>query len=220
MIIAVYNIKGGVGKTSTSINLAFTAAQKNRVLLIDLDIQGASSYFFHKRPKRRQIYKRYEKIIKHSSHKNIDIIPADTSLEQYKHFIKPMLDSFKEKYDLIIIDAPATLNTLTKDIVRFSDIVLVPALPNILSLRTYNQLIEQNLNKNIKIFINGFEKKPTHLEIVKKILSLPKSQYLKTYIPRSDKIENMPFERMSVIEKYPKSSITKAYKKLFKEIIS
>jgi len=220
LIIAVYNIKGGVGKTTTSINLVFTASKTNKVLLWDLDIQGASSFFFNKNPKKRKIYKKpIEKIIKKTNHSNIDIIPSDTSLEKYKNSIKPILQHLKEIYDIIIIDAPAVLSALTKDIVKYSDIVIVPVLPNILSLRTYNQLLKENLNKNIKLFVNAYENKPTHKEIIKTILKLPKSQYLKTYIPKDERIERMPLEKMSVVEKYPNSKLSKAYEKLLKEII-
>jgi len=65
MIISIYNIKGGVGKTSTSINLASIAAKKGKTLLLDLDTQGASSYFFNKKTKKRNIFKKpSQKIIK------------------------------------------------------------------------------------------------------------------------------------------------------------
>ncbi len=220
LIIAIYNIKGGVGKTTTSVNLTYAAAKNSKVLLWDLDIQGASSYFFNKNPKKRKIYKKpVEKIIKNTKYSNIYIIPADTSLERYKNSIKTILQDIKNLYDIIIIDAPAVLSPLTKDIVKYSDIVIVPVLPNILSLRTYNQLVKENLNKNIKLFVNAFERKPTHREIIKCILKLPKSQYLKTYIPKDERIERMAVDKMSVVEKYPKDKISRAYEKLLKEII-
>ncbi|NPA87198.1 ParA family protein [Caminibacter pacificus] len=217
MIISLYNIKGGVGKTSTCINLASTASKTKKVLIIDLDIQGASSYFFGKKPKKRGIFKKpIEKIIKKTNNPNIDIIPSDKQLIKYQGELKKLLNL---KYDIIFIDAPATLNDLTKDILKYSDIVLSPVLPNILSLRTYNQLLETKLNKNIKLFVNAYENKPSHKQIVKAILKLPKSQYLKTYIPKSEKIENMPLYKMSVVDKYPYSLETKRYQKLLSELI-
>jgi len=91
MIIALYNIKGGVGKTSTAINLTSTAAKRGKTLLWDLDIQGASSYFFNKKPKKRNIFQKpIEKIIKSTQYENIDIIPADTKLEKYKNEMKEL----------------------------------------------------------------------------------------------------------------------------------
>jgi len=220
MIISFYNIKGGVGKTSTSINIASIAKKRGKTLLFDLDIQGASSYFFNKKPKKRDIFsKPIEKIIKNTEFKNLDIIPADTNLEKYKNSISQLIEELKKLYDFIVIDAPATLNPLTKDILKHSSIILVPVLPNILSLRTYNQIINTKLNNNIKLFVNQFENKPYHKKIIKHILTLPKSQYLKTYIPKSELIESMPFYKLSVVEKYPESKEAKIYEKMFLEII-
>jgi len=220
MIIALYNIKGGVGKTSTAVNLTSVASKNAKTLLWDLDIQGASSYFFNKKPKKRYIFsKPVEKIIKSTQFENIDIIPADTKLEKYKNEMKNLLEILKKRYDFIILDAPASLNQLTRDLLKNSDIILVPVLPNILSLRTYNQILQTKLTKNIKLFVNGYENKPTHKKIIKHILTLPKSQYLKTYIPKSNLIESMPFEKMSVVERFPQSVEAKIYQKLFNEII-
>ena len=220
MIISIYNIKGGVGKTSTSINLASIAAKKGKTLLLDLDTQGASSYFFNKKTKKRNIFKKpSQKIIKSTQYENLDIIPAGTKLENYKNELKNLIENIKSFYDFVIIDAPANLTSLTRDILKYSDIILVPIFPNILSLRTYNQILKTKLAKNIKLFVNGFENKPSHKKIIKAILNLPPSQYLKTYIPKSDLIENMPFEKMSVVERFPKSQEAKIYEKLFNEII-
>jgi len=220
MIISIYNIKGGVGKTSTSINLASIAAKKGKTLLLDLDTQGASSYFFNKKTKKRNIFKKpSQKIIKSTQYENLDIIPADTKLENYKNELKNLIENIKSFYDFVIIDAPANLTSLTRDILKYSDIILVPIFPNILSLRTYNQILKTKLAKNIKLFVNGFENKPSHKKIIKAILNLPPSQYLKTYIPKSDLIENMPFEKMSVVERFPQSREAKIYEKLFNEIV-
>jgi len=220
MIISIYNIKGGVGKTSTSINLASIAAKKGKTLLLDLDTQGASSYFFNKKTKKRNIFKKpTQKIIKSTQYENLDLIPTDTKLENYKNELKSLIENIKSSYNFIIIDAPANLTSLTRDILKYSDIILVPILPNILSLRTYNQILKTKLAKNIKLFVNGFENKPSHKKIIKAILNLPPSQYLKTYIPKSDLIESMPFEKMSVVERFPQSREAKIYEKLFNEII-
>jgi len=220
LIISLYNIKGGVGKTSSAVNLASVAAKRGKTVLWDLDTQGASSFFFDKKTKKRNLFsKPAEKIIKSTQYDGLDIVPADTKLEKYKNKIKDVLKFLNSKYDFVIIDAPAGLNALTKEILKHSDIVLVPVLPNILSLRTYNQILQTKLSKNIRLFVNRFENKPAHKKIIESILKLPSSQYLKTYIPKSDLIENMPFEKMSVVERYPQSREAKIYEKLFGEIV-
>jgi len=133
--------------------------------------------------------------------------------------MKELLSILKNRYDFIIMDAPASLNALTRDLLKHSDIILVPVLPNILSLRTYNQILNTGLAKNIKLFVNGVENKAAHKKVIQTILKLPSSQYLKTYIPKSELIESMPFERMSVVERFPESREAKIYEKLFSEIV-
>jgi len=215
MIIALFNSKGGVGKSTTCINLAYLTSLKYKTLIIDLDIQGASSYFFDKKVKKRNLLnKNPSKIIKSTQYKNLDIIPADTKLENYKNDLEKIIP---KNYDFIFIDAPANISKLTRDILKTADIVIVPVLPNILSLRTYNQLIELDINKNLKIMLNGVENKELHKKVIKALLKLPKNQYFKNYIPKSDIIEEMPFTKIPAVEKSEK--IKKAYLNILKEII-
>jgi len=215
MIISLFNSKGGVGKTTTCVNLAYLTSLKYKTLIIDLDTQGACSYFFDKKTKKRNLLnKNPSKIIKSTQYKNLDIIPADTKLEEYKKGLEKLLN---QEYEFIFIDAPANLNKLTKDIVKLSNLVIIPALPNILSLRTYNQIISLNLNKNLKLLLNRVENTPLHKKVIKAITKLPKSQYFKNYIPKSDIIEGMPFYKKPAPLKNEK--IKKAYLNILKEIV-
>ena len=215
MIISIFNSKGGVGKTTTCVNLAYLSSTNNKTLLIDLDTQGASSFFFEKKVKKRNLLnKNPSKIIKQTQYKNLDIIPADTDFEKYSKGIEKLIP---QNYDLIFIDTPANLNSLTKDILKISSFIIVPVLPNILSLRTYNQIISLNLNKNIKLLLNRVENSLIHKKVIKAIKKLPKNQYFKTYIPKSDIIENMPFEKAPGVKKSEK--IKKAYLNILNEII-
>ncbi len=215
MIISLFNSKGGVGKTTTCVNLAYLTSLKYKTLLIDLDIQGASSYFFDKKVKKRNLLnKNPSKIIKSTQYKNLDIIPADTKLENYKKGLETIIN---QDYEFIFIDAPANINQLTKDIMRLSNLIIVPALPNILSLRTYNQLLSQNLNNNLKILLNRVEKSPLHQKVIKAIAKLPKNQYFKNYIPKSNIIEAMSFDKIPAVRKSEK--IKKAYMNVLREII-
>jgi len=215
MIISVFNSKGGVGKTTTCVNLAYLTSLNYKTLIIDLDTQGASSYFFDKKVKKRNLLnKNPSKIIKSTQYKNLDIIPADTKLEEYNKGLEKILN---QDYDFIFIDAPANLNKLTKDILKLSNLVIIPALPNILSLRTYNQIISLNLNKNLKLLLNRVENTSLHKKIIKAVTNLPKNQYFKNYIPKSDIIEAMSFYKKPAILKSQR--IKKAYLNILKEII-
>jgi len=214
MIIAVFTPKGGVGKTTTAINLAYLTSLKYKTLLIDLDTQGASSYFFNKKVKKRNLLnKNPSKIIKSTQYENLDIIPTDKKLEQYKKNLKSIIP---KEYEIIFIDSPPTISKLTKDIVKIADLVISPLLLDILSLRSYNQLLDLNLNKNIKILLNQVEK-TSNKNIVKTILKLPKIQYFKHYIPKDNSIEEMFIEKIPAVIKNKR--IKKAYQNILDEII-
>jgi len=215
MVIALFNSKGGVGKSTTCVNLAYLTSLKYKTLVIDLDTQGALSYFFDKKVKKRNLLnKNPSKIIKSTQYPNLDIIPADEKLENYKNDLEKIIP---KNYEFIFIDAPANISKLTRDILKTADIVIVPALPNILSLRTYNQLINLGLNKNLRILLNQVENKELHKKVIKTLLNLPKNQYFKSYIPKSEIIEEMSFSKKPAVEKSEK--IKKAYLNVLKEII-
>ncbi len=215
MIISLFNSKGGVGKTTTCVNLAYLTSLKYKTLLIDLDTQGASSYFFDKKIKKRNLLNKNPlKIIKETQYPNLDIIPADIKFEEYKKGLEKIIN---QDYDFVFIDAPANLNKLTKDIVKFSDIIIIPALPNILSLRTYNQIVSLKLNNNLKLLLNRVENSDIHKKVIKAVMKLPKNQYFRNYIPKSDIIENMPFDKKPAVTKSEK--IKKAYMNVLREII-
>ncbi len=215
MIISLFNSKGGVGKTTTCVNLAYLTSLKYKTLLIDLDTQGASSYFFDKKVKKRNLLnKNPSEIIKSTQYPNLDIIPADTKLENYKNGLEKIL---KHDYDFIFIDAPANLNKLTRDIIKHSNMIIIPALPNILSLRTYNQILSLKLNNNLKLLLNRVENSEIHKKVIKAVMKLPKNQYFRNYIPKSNIIEEMPFDKKPAVMKNEK--IKKAYMNILREII-
>ena len=215
MIISLFNSKGGVGKTTTCVNLAYLTSLKYKTLLIDLDTQGASSYFFDKKVKKRNLLnKNLSKIIKKTQYPNLDIIPADIKFEEYKKGLEKIIN---QDYDFVFIDAPANLNKLTRDIMKLSNMIIIPALPNILSLRTYNQIVSLKLNNNLKLLLNRVENSDIHKKVIKAVMKLPKNQYFRNYIPKSDIIENMPFDKKPAVTKSEK--IKKAYMNVLREII-
>ena len=230
-IIAIYNIKGGVGKTSTTINLAYNASKKNKILVWDLDPQGASTFYLEKKVKDRDLIQKVNKkglskFIKHTKFKNIDLIPADLSLKDayfendklFKNLLKNITD-----YKYIFIDSPPTLSSISQNIFKASDVIIIPTIPTILSVRTYNQIVKyfKSYTKDRKIFtfLSMIDKrKKMHLEISEKILKLPKKQILKTPIYNSTIVEKMGETLLPVEIFAPYSETNKLYKQLWEEI--
>ena len=233
MVIAIYNIKGGVGKTSTTINLAYNASKNSRVLVWDLDPQGASTFYLEKKVKDKNFIEKanskgLNKFIKKTNLKNIDIIPADLSLRNIEKHLEDD-ETFKELlstirgYKYVFIDSPPTLSTISQDIFKASNVIVIPTIPTILSVRTYNQIVKyfKNYTKNKKIFtfLSMVDKrKRMHLEISEKILKLPKKQILKTPIYNSIVVERMG-EELAPVELFaPHSDSAKSYIELWREI--
>ena len=233
MVISIYNIKGGVGKTSTTINIAYNASKKDKVLVWDLDPQGASTFYLEKKVKNKNlISKAYQKglnkYIKHTNFENIDLIPADLSIKDIDKYLeddklfKKLLKNIKG-YKYIFIDSPPTLSAISQNIFKASDVVIIPTIPTILSVRTYNQIVKyfKNYTKNRKIFtfLSMVDKrKKMHLDISEKILKLPKKQILRTPIYNSTLIEKMG-EVLAPVEIFaPHSESAKSYQNLWREI--
>jgi chromosome partitioning protein len=242
-VLAVYSIKGGVGKTSSAVNLAFNAACNGyRTLIWDLDPQGASSYYFRVKPKIKGGSKdliagkrELDGLIKGTDFENLDVIPADFSFRnldlvldakknptrQLKKLLKPLA----EEYDFIFLDCPPNISLLSEAVFEASDILLSPIIPTTLSLRTLDQLkkfIEDNSLKNLALFpffSMVDRRKKMHREIMDNLIETH-PEILTTAIPYASDIERMGLERMPLGGFIKKSRSTKAYNELWQEILA
>lgn len=155
--LAIYNVKGGVGKTACAVNLAyFAAASGVHTLLWDLDSQGASSWYLHGEPAPEKTRKVLEgqtpvgRLVKPTPYERLKLIPADLSfryldimlrkMEPPREALRRLLKPFSETYSLAVLDCPPSLSHLADNVFNAADLVLVPVVPTWLSLRAYEQL--------------------------------------------------------------------------------
>ena len=158
-ILGVYNIKGGVGKTATAVNIAHLAASSGlRTLIWDLDPQAAATFYLRVKPKVKGSMKMLrgkrdlDEVIKGSDYANLDLLPADFSYRNMDLLLgdskKPALQLLKllrplaQHYDLVVLDCPPSISLVSENIFRAADALLLPTIPTTLSLRTMEQLLE------------------------------------------------------------------------------
>ena len=241
-VVALYSIKGGVGKTSSAVNLAFISACKGfRTLIWDLDPQGASSYYFRIKPKVKGGSKdliagkrELEGLIKGTDFEKLDLLPADFSFrnldlildskkkptQQIKKLLKPLA----ENYDFIFLDCPPNISLLSEAVFEAADILLSPIIPTTLSLRTLEQLmlfIEDNKLHDLKLipfFSMADRRKKMHKDIMVDLIKIY-PEILTVAIPYASDIERMGLERKPLGGFINKSSSMDAYIKLWVELM-
>ncbi len=240
-ILACYNVKGGVGKTATAVNLAYLAARTGwKVLIWDLDPQGATSFYFKVQPKKRHRASKIigrkeniEQLIMGTDYANLDLIPADFSYRKfdiYLNQLKKPLTTFRKilkpigrEYDYIIFDCPPGITVASETIFNVADVLVIPLIPTTLSLRTLQQLIDFHEKRELErlqllpFFSMVDIRKGLHRAIVKKP-PLTGIHFLKSYIPYASDIEQMGIKHAPLLAYAPSGKSAQAYQELWVEI--
>jgi chromosome partitioning protein len=240
-IVAVTNIKGGVGKTTSAVNLAYLcAASGHSTLLWDLDAQGAATYTLRGEPRERVSAKKLvsgkrelPELIVRTAYERLDLLPADFS---YRHFdahlsarkhpterLLKMSRPLSERYAALFLDCPAGISLLSENVLRAADVALVPLVPSPLSLRMLTELREFVAREGwtdlaLLPFLSMVDRRRSlHRELAASTrLEFP--GMLAAEVPYWTEIERMSLRRAPLPVLAPQSPAAQIYMRLWREI--
>ena len=247
--IAIFNQKGGVGKTTTNINLgACLALLGNKVLMLDIDPQGNTTREIGIKKKSLD-YTVYDllieddfdtkKAILHTNIKGLDIIPASVDLagaeielvqiEGREQRLRKAIDKVRQKYDYIFIDCPPSLGLLTINSLTAVQSVLIPiqcefyALEGVSQLVSTIEIVRKNLNKELEIegvILSMFDGRTNlSVQVVQEVKKYFGAKVYSTVIPRNIRLAEAPSYGMAITEYDPKSRGAEAYREFAEEFL-
>ena len=236
-VVGIYNSKGGVGKTSAAVNLAWLAAADQRTLLWDLDPQAAATWLLKVKPKikggaSRLVQGKTEAadLIKQTERPGLDVLPGDASyrnldlaLDDTKDPTKRLgrvLDTVKQAYDVVILDCPPSTSLVSEGVLRAADVLLVPLVPTPLSLRTFDQLrdlLAETPGKRpaVLAFFSMVDRRKTLHRTTVQTLPIGRADVSTICIPAASLVEQMSVHRSPVVEFAPTSPAAAAYTELW-----
>lgn len=239
-VFAIYNIKGGVGKTTTAVNLAYlSAVEGHRTLLWDLDPQGAASYLLRIKSRVKGGAKALirgtrtlDDAVKGTDFDNLDLLPADftyrnmdleldgakRSTQRLGRLLRPLRD----EYDVIFLDCPPSISLVSENVLHAVNRLLVPLIPTTLSLRTFDQLTGfiaelEEPRPGVLAFFNMVDRRKRLHRTVMAQLSADR-RIAQTAIPALSIVEQMAVRRAPLPAFAPKDKAAQSYEALWREL--
>jgi chromosome partitioning protein len=248
-VIAIANQKGGVGKTTTTVNLgASLAATERRALVIDCDSQGnmTTALGFAKDPARRTLYnllilnESIDRVLLKTQVEGLDLIPSDKNLvgaaielvdvENREYRLKAIVDQLKQNYDYVLIDCPPALDLLTLNALAAADSVLVPIQTEYLALEGVSELLDtlmrlrRTINPSLAIegiLLTMYDDRTTlSKQVAADLRSFFGAQVYETVIPRNVRLAEAPSHGKPVMFYDIHSKGAESYLQLAKEVIA
>lgn len=237
-VLAVYHLKGGVGKTATTVNLGWLAAESGyRTLIWDLDPQGAATYSFRIRPGVKgggkgllRLRSGLQRHVRETDFERLDLVPADHGNRHLDLYLanksrplrrlRRLLNDVRKQYDLVLFDCSPGLSLVSEAVFAASRALVLPTIPTPLSLRALDQ-IREHLNElkrppeMLPFFCMVDMRRRLHRETIE---SGPQSGFLSSRVPYSSQIEQMSTRRAPLPVYAPKHAATDVYRRLWAEV--
>ena len=239
--LALYCNKGGVGKTTAAVNLAYLASRAGlNTLIVDLDPQSSASYFFRIKPRLKRgargltrAGKALDRSIKGTDYLSLDMLPADFShrhlqlefhdSKRSKLRLAKTLEPLNTEYDLIVFDCAPTIDLVAENIFNAAEVLLVPLIPTTLSLRSHHELcvfLERQDYRSLRV--HGFlsmvdERKKMHRDL-SGVMRQEFGGILQSTIPYLSQVEQMGVRREPLPAFSLRSRAALAYQALWREV--
>lgn len=228
--IAIYSLKGGVGKTTLAVNLAWASAtlSARRTLLWDLDPQAAATFLLARKPSKGDALALFSKdvppgkLIRATGTPSLDLIPADPSLRELdllfhqldrKKRLAKLLDTLAGDYDRILLDCPPGLTATNKQAMRAADLIVVPVVPSPLSHRAFGELIAYlgTARRVLPVHVMVDRRRKLHGDAVDAAPGWPA-------IPMASTVEQMGIRRAPIGAFAPRSPAAAAFAVLWRAV--